>query len=87
MIYSINLLKQSNKIPIVQEKLNLIQNSFENCVKHRHKISDCYNILSMNSYRISNGIFDTLLTYNLLQFKLKKDEVKTFLIYKYVKLY
>ena len=60
------LLKQSNKITIVEEKLNFIQNSFETCVKYSHKISDCYHILSINSYRISNGIFDTILTYNLL---------------------
>jgi hypothetical protein len=60
------LLKQSNKIPILEEKLNFIQNSFENCVKHSHKISDCYHILSINSYKISNGLFDTILTYNLL---------------------
>ena len=58
------LLKQSNKIPVIEEKLNFIQNSFENCVKHSHKISDCYHILSINSYRISSGIFDTMLTYN-----------------------
>ena len=58
------LLKQSNKIEIIEEKLNFIQNSFENCVKHSHKISDCYHILSVNSYRISSGIFDTMLTYN-----------------------
>ena len=58
------LLKQSNKIEVIEEKLNFIQNSFENCVKHSHKISDCYHILSINSYRISSGIFDTVLTYN-----------------------
>jgi hypothetical protein len=60
------LLRQSNKIPILEEKLNFIQNSFENCVTHSHKIADCYHILSINSYRISNGIFDTILTYNVL---------------------
>ena len=58
------LLKQSNKIEVIEERLNFIQNSFENCVKHSHKISDCYHILSINSYRISSGIFDTVLTYN-----------------------
>ena len=60
------LLKQSNKIPVIEEKLNFIQNSFENCIKNSRKISDCYHILSINSYRISSGIFDTILTYNLL---------------------
>ncbi len=61
-----SLLKQSNKIPMIEEKLNFIQNSFENCIKHSHKISDCYHILSINSYKISNGIFDIILTYNLV---------------------
>ena len=59
-----SLLRQSNKIPIIEERLNFIQNSFEKCIKHSHKVLDCYHVLSINSYKISSSIFDTILTYN-----------------------
>ena len=60
------LLKQSNKIPTIEEKLNYLQNSFEICIKHSNKLSDCYHILNTNSYKICNGLFDTFLTFNII---------------------
>jgi len=60
------LLQQSNKIPIIEQKLNILQYNFETCVKYGYKVSDCYHIFNINSYKICNGLFDTFLTFNVV---------------------
>jgi len=57
------LLQKSNKIPIIEQKLNVIHQNFENCIKYKTHILDCYHIINITSFKVIDGSFNTALIF------------------------